>query len=464
MDVRETYKRLFRFALSLLNVFIFTGIFAVFWFNYYHERRVIGALYVKWGHWAILTLYAVLIYFFAKVYGALKVGFLRVWDVLYSQMLTILFVNSITYVQLALIGHWRFGQHLAPLLWMTGYDIIGACLWVFFARWLYATVYPPKELLLIYGERSPKGILDKFSTRKDKYEIRETVHVEEHNDQYIKERITHFQAVVIGDIPAEQRNNYLKYCYERNIRCYSVPKISDIMMMSSETINLFDTALQLFRNQGLSAEQRLLKRIMDVVVSGLMLIIAFPFMIIIAAMIKLYDHGPVLYRQERLTKDGEIYYIYKFRSMVVDSETMGARLCAKGDNRVTPVGRVIRNLHLDELPQLLNILRGEMSLVGPRPERPEIAAQYKKVIPEFDYRLKVKAGLTGYAQVYGKYNTTPYDKLKLDLFYIENYSIWMDIKLCLLTFKILFQKENTEGVDPSQKTAADKITSEKNTL
>ena len=179
-------------------------------------------------------------------------------------------------------------------------------------------------------------------------------------------------------------------------------------------------------------------------------------MIVIALCIKLYDHGPVLYKQERLTKDGEPFMIYKFRSMTTHSEDAGARLAAKEDARITPVGRVIRAIHFDELPQIFNILKGDMSLVGPRPERPEIAAQYKREIPEFDYRLKVKAGLTGFAQVYGKYNTTPYDKLKLDLTYIENYSILLDFKLLFLTFKILFQKENTEGVEQWQVTAATK--------
>ena len=308
---------------------------------------------------------------------------------------------------------------------------------------------------MIYGDRSPASIIAKFSTRRDKYRIRETACIETETDEEIFRKIDRYRAVVIGDIPAQRRNDFLKYCFRNNVRCYTVPKISDIMLKSSETINLFDTALQLCRNRGLSAEQQALKRFFDVLVSLAMLIVLSPLMILIAILIYLYDRGPVFYLQERLTEDGRVFMIYKFRSMRVDSEEKGARLAAKGDPRITPVGKVIRNLHLDELPQLINILKGDMSMVGPRPERPEIAEKYHKVIPEFDYRLKVKAGLTGYAQVYGKYNTTPYDKLKLDLYYIENYSIWMDIKLCMLTFKILFQKENTEGVDPSQRTAAD---------
>jgi exopolysaccharide biosynthesis polyprenyl glycosylphosphotransferase len=218
-------------------------------------------------------------------------------------------------------------------------------------------------------------------------------------------------------------------------------------------MHLFDTPLLLSRNQGLSVEERFVKRLMDIVIAGVACVIASPFMLIIALCIKLYDGGPVIYKQQRLTRDGKIFFIYKFRSMRVDAEKAGARLAMKNDSRVTPVGRVLRNLHMDELPQLFNILKGDMSVVGPRPERPEIFLQYEKELPEFAFRLKVKAGLTGYAQVYGKYNTTPRDKVKLDVTYIENYSIWLDIKLMLLTVKILFQKENTEGVDTNQTTA-----------
>ena len=159
------------------------------------------------------------------------------------------------------------------------------------------------------------------------------------------------------------------------------------------------------------------------------------------------------FKQARLTQDGREFGIIKFRSMCIESEKNGAQLAKKHDDRITPVGRLIRKIHFDEIPQLFNILKGDMSIVGPRPERQEIASQYEEIIPEFRYRLKVKAGLTGYAQVYGKYNTTPYDKLKLDMLYIENYSFWLDIKILLMTFKVILQKENSEGIDENQITA-----------
>ena len=209
----------------------------------------------------------------------------------------------------------------------------------------------------------------------------------------------------------------------------------------------------LSRNLGLSVDQRFFKRLLDLVVSGLMIVLLSPLMLLIAIAVRACDGGPALYTQERLTWKGRTFRICKFRSMYVNSEKDGARLASQHDERITPVGKVLRNLHLDELPQLFNVFAGDMSLVGPRPERKEIMRQYEKEIPEFYYRLKVKAGLTGYAQVYGKYNTTPYDKLKLDLFYIENYSFLLDIKMLLMTVKIFFQKEVSEGVDDTQHNA-----------
>ncbi len=239
----------------------------------------------------------------------------------------------------------------------------------------------------------------------------------------------------------------MKRCYAENIRSYTVPKISDILLRSSVELNIFDSPLYLSRNiDGLAWDQALVKRLEDLVIAGAMLLVTSPFFLLIAASIKCTDRGPVFYTQNRLTRDGQVFRIYKFRTMVVDAEKKSGPVKAGDrDPRILPVGRFLRATRLDELPQLLNILKGEMSLVGPRPERPELAAIITKNIPEFQYRLKVKAGLTGYAQIYGKYCTTSYDKLKLDLTYIRNYSIWMDLRLILMTPKVLFMKESTEG-------------------
>lgn len=198
-----------------------------------------------------------------------------------------------------------------------------------------------------------------------------------------------------------------------------------------------------------------MKRAIDIVVSLIAAIILSPVFLITAIAIKATDHGPIFYKQVRLTKDGKEFKILKFRSMRVDAEKDGVARLSTGenDNRITSVGKIIRACRVDELPQLFNILKGDLSIVGPRPERPEIASQYYKEMPEFALRLQAKAGLTGYAQVYGKYNTTPYDKLTMDLMYIAHPSIVEDLKIMLSTVKILFLPESTEGVAENQITA-----------
>ena len=198
-----------------------------------------------------------------------------------------------------------------------------------------------------------------------------------------------------------------------------------------------------------------LKRGFDILASGLATIVLSPVFIATAIAIKANDGGPVFYKQRRLTKDGALFDVLKFRSMRVDAEKDGVARLSTGDkdDRITPVGRFIRKVRIDELPQLLNILKGDMTICGPRPERPEIAAQYEKELPEFRLRLQAKAGLTGYAQVYGKYNTTPYDKLVMDLMYISHPSFWQDLQIMFATVKILFMKESTEGVEQGQMTA-----------
>lgn len=251
---------------------------------------------------------------------------------------------------------------------------------------------------------------------------------------------------MIYDVHSEMRNKIIKICFENDVRAYATTKISDILTRGAECVHLFDTPLLLYRNIGLTFVQRFFKRALDIIVSLIMLVITSPFLLASAIAIKLYDKGPVFFRQARGTIGGKIFYIHKFRSMIVDAEKDGAPHPAEeADPRITPVGKVLRASRLDELPQLIDILVGNMSLVGPRPERIEHIQQYTEEIPEFQYRLKVRGGLTGYAQLYGKYNTTPYDKIQLDLMYIQNYSFFLDIKLILMTLKIMFIKESTEG-------------------
>jgi lipopolysaccharide/colanic/teichoic acid biosynthesis glycosyltransferase len=200
--------------------------------------------------------------------------------------------------------------------------------------------------------------------------------------------------------------------------------------------------------------KRFVKRTFDLVCVFFASIVFSPFFILVYIAIKMEDGGPAIFKQERIGYKGKTFNILKFRTMRVDSESDGEPQLAKTkDERLTRIGKFLREHHLDELPQLLNVLFGDMSFVGPRPERPEIAKQYEKDMPEFALRLQVKAGLTGYAQVYGKYNTPPYDKVQMDLMYVANQSIIEDLKLMLMTFKILFIPSSTEGVSADQTTA-----------
>lgn len=455
MKRREQYKRIIMFFSSAMLLVTQTCIFAYVWFVYYADSDIIGVLFWRRGNYVVIGQYALMTFFFYKIYGGYKVGYLRVFDVLYSQILAVVCANAITYLQLSLIGRWKFLTYIKPILIITGIDLIVVIIWIFFMRWIYAIIYPPRKMLLIYGKYDPELLIKKISSRKDKYVICEKMHIDA-GTEIIMNKIDQYEAIVLGDIPSKIRNVLLKYCFEKDIRCYSVPKISDIMIRSAEDLHLFDAPLLLFRNKGLNAEQKFVKRLFDILFSSVGIVVTSPIMLIIAILVKCCDHGPVLYQQIRLTQNGRTFKLFKFRSMYVDSSRKGVQLTRKNDDRITPVGKVLRNIHFDELPQLFNILKGDMSFVGPRPECVDVNKEYSEIIPEFTYRLKVKAGLTGFAQVFGKYNTTPYDKLKLDLTYIENYSIWLDFKLIIMTVKILFQKETVDGIEDWQKTAATK--------
>ena len=349
----------------------------------------------------------------------------------------------------------RFHSPVSFIL-LTVVDGIIVCIWVFLFQWIYGVLFPPRILLVVYGVRPVFSIMEKIGARDDKYVIGGSISIDEGIDK-IMAKAKEFEGIVVGDVPSHDRNLILKKCYDSSIRVYMIPKISDILVRSSTNLNLFDTPILLSKNEGLQIDQMAVKRFIDIVVSLIGIMLTSPLFVMFGAAIHLADRGPIFYTQTRLTIDGKLFKIYKFRTMRVDAEKDGvARLAGEADDRITDVGKILRATRLDELPQLFNIIKGEMSLVGPRPERPEIAAEYMEDLPEFAMRLKMKAGLTGYAQVHGKYNTTPYDKLKLDLHYIRNYSLWMDLILIVLTPKVLFMKESTEGVGEGETNANNK--------
>ena len=451
--MREKYKHLLNFLANVTTLLFETACFAWAWYVAYIPAMSEESQFFRRGNWAVIGFYALIIFFFTRMFGGYRIGYMRGSDIILSQILAVILATVTAYFEICLIANDYMS--VKPLLVVAGCEIVFLVPWVILVRKGYQWLYPPRQMLVVYGNYSPDDLIAKINTRKDKYDICGSVSYRVGYEK-LYPMILEYSAVVLCDLPAEARNQFMKFCYQEAIRTYVTPKISDILFRGADDIHLFDTPLLLSRNQGLGIIHQFVKRIMDIVLSLIGIIIGSPFMLLIAFAIKLYDRGPVLYKQERLTKDGKPFMIYKFRSMSMNSEDAGARLAAKGDSRVTPVGKLIRAIHFDELPQLFNILKGDMSVVGPRPERQVIADQYTEEIPEFVLRLKVKAGLTGYAQVYGKYNTTPYDKLKLDLTYIENYSLWMDIKILFLTFKILFVRENTEGVDEAQTTASKK--------
>lgn len=454
---REAFKRLINLSLTGMCLAIEILIYTYFYMNHFSGSLVDDIGYYKRGYWLQIAFYGTLLFFFSNMYGGLRIGYLKNTEIIFSQVFSTLIVNILTYAQLSLMAMQLFIPRF--FIEMMIFQTLAVTIWINIANRIYKDLFPPRKLLLIHGQRPIEDIKRKFETRKDKYEIVNCLNVKLGLAALRQEIIRgynygEYSAVVIWDTTVEERNFLIKFCYSNSIRFYIMPKITDVILLGAEELNIFDTPILLTREYSLTMEQRFLKRLIDIICASLLLLLASPFMLITALVIKLYDGGPVLYKQVRCTKDQRPFFIMKFRSMRTDAEKDGiARLAQKHDSRITPIGKFIRKVRIDELPQLINILKGDMSFIGPRPERPEIIAQYVEIMPEFAYRMKVKAGLAGYAQVYGKYNTTPYDKLKLDLTYIENYSLWLDLKLMLLTLKILFWPDSTEGVESEQVTA-----------
>lgn len=441
----EPLKNLYKKAISCFITLAVVCVFFEFWikrFNGMMERDFLGK-----GNLMILLTYLIITILFFRAFNAYKVGYFKSTSIVFSQILALICVNFVTTLQIILmIG--KVPVLLTIILQISNMTLLEILLCIsltFALNKIYFILFPPYRMLEVYGNYK-NNLREKIGMRTDKYILEDSIHISK-NIEDIREKALEYDAVLLNDIPTKLKNEFLKFCFQNSVRVYFTPKISDVLVKGAEEVNVFDTPLFLCRNDGISVETRILKRIVDVLISGIGIVILLPIMLITAICIKIEDGGKVIYCQERCTLNGKSFRIYKFRSMVENAEKEGgAQLAKENDGRITKVGSFIRKTRIDEIPQLFDILKGDMSLVGPRPERPEFIKETVREIPEFAYRTKVKAGLTGYAQVYGKYNTSFLDKLKLDLLYIEKYSILLDLKILLMTFKVVFTKESTEGV------------------
>ena len=432
---------LFCFAKGI-NILIITVPFAYCWYDYYAER--LYSPFFRRGNWAMIALFMAIYITYVKLYDAYTVSTSRIAELIYSQGLAVLFTDAILYVITYLLT--KFIPNPLPLLEALFIQLVLSVLWSVAAHKFYFAVFPPIVSAVIYDRRPELEALVSRYRMEKKFNIVLTKDI--HSCLADLKMLDGMEAVFLGGIHSHERNILLKYCMAKNINVYVIPRIGDTIMSGAEQTHMFHLPILHVGWFHQPVEYLIVKRLMDIAASLAALIVTMPIMLLTAFFIRIEDGGAVFYRQKRLTKGGKEFNLIKFRSMRMDAEKEGeARLCeGDGDSRITKTGRFIRRHRIDELPQFINILRGEMTLVGPRPERPEIAKKYTEELPEFALRLKAKAGLTGYAQVYGKYNTQPYDKLQMDLMYLSHPGIIEDLRILFLTVKVLFQKESTEGV------------------
>ncbi len=509
--MKRLFRRLARHRSALLMTFFrlltYTCLVALFFglmsiHNWYllHPSRTLAT--------TLLTFFTMLVVMNA-VYGGYAVGKKKSKPVISSMSLSIIATDLISYLQLQIMNVNEnnndhlvlFGPDFPLLLLCIVLQIAVIIFWVWLGNNMYFSINPPQRCLLVLGHECERTyLLRKLDVYRLQWQITSTLL---YDDPHLEEQLAQVDTVIVGGVPEDRRNGLLLTCYahQKNVLCHAA--LEDIMVSNGKQTIVDDAPFLEIPAAHMTLNQRIIKRLMDLTVSGLGLVLFSPIMALIALAIHLEDRGPVIFRQQRVTLRGRIFTIYKFRTMRMQDEnapeqhfialaihledrgpvifrqqrvTLRGRIftiykfrtmrmqdenapeqhsAAKDDPRITRVGRLLRRTRLDELPQLVNIFRGDMTLVGPRPEMVENVTRYKAELPDFVYREKMKAGLTGYAQIEGKYNTSPEDKLMLDLMYIESFSIWLDIKLLFRTLTVFFRSDSTEGFDAADTDASD---------
>lgn len=439
--INESFIRL---ALVIVLILVQGFLFLNTWiYNYNHFLRF---PYVMKGNIFLMLMYMGLSYIFMILFDCNTLSEYRPATLIFSEILSITACNILVYFVIIIPAAAIGLMPIRPIFVLTLIDIVVIIIWALLVHNILKKFLPPKELLCISSKKNLDDIIFKLLKREDIFVVKDQVEYNEDNLKTIYDKCNSYDDILIGDITSEARNDIIKHCFNNSRNIYVIPKISDILLKYSDDLLYFDTPLFLSSNFGLSLELKIVKRTLDIIFSLFVIICFLPIWIIIALIIKLEDGGPIFFCQERVTINKKLFNIIKFRSMKVSKDDKIIPT-SDSDDRITNIGRFIRKFHIDEVPQFINVLIGDMSVVGPRPERKEHVELYTKEIVEFDYRYKVKAGLTGLAQIYGKYNTTAIDKLKLDLVYIKKCSFMFDLELIMRTLKVLVISDNTEGFD-----------------
>ena len=441
---KNSYKL---FAIKAIHLILTVVVFYLSFLLFRYGRLFGIDLYGFRYNYFVTILYGALIVFFNRTYNAYLFGYTRIRQLFFGQALSQ--IISIVLLYLLVSIAWNKFNNPIVFLPMVGIQLIIDVVWSYYGNLVYYRLNGQRKTLLIYRNAIDRCRLGNIQGKAIEriYKISDELQFDGSFEE-LRDKLDGFDTIFVAGLNSRCRNGLLKYCKEKDVQGFFLPHIGDTIMQDAKHVQAFDTPVLLVGRKELSPEFAFIKRVFDIVSSGVALIALSPIILFTSLAIKISDGGPVFYRQTRLTRDGAEFEILKFRSMRVDAEKDGVARLSQGenDNRVTPIGRIVRRYRLDEIPQLWNILKGDMSVVGPRPERPEIAELYYKQMPEFKLRLQVKAGLTGYAQIYGKYNTAPYEKLEFDLLYINNMNIFVDLQLCFATVMTLFKKESTEGV------------------
>lgn len=399
--------------------------------------------------------YVVLMYVFNRIYGGFRIGQQKSRPIIYQMSLSVFFTDIILYLQLQIMNVnvnnndnlEIFTVDLILLVIAMVLQILFLIAITYFGNYVYFSVRPPKKCCVITAnKRDMRAICNKIGIFRKQFVINECVDC---TDPDIRAKIKANDTIILFHLPATVNQELIAYCYKRQKDIYYDLSVADVLTQKSGSFLLDDVMMTAHTRYGMNRPHRVFKRTFDIVASLIGLIVLSPVMLFAAIAIKLDDGGSVFYRQDRMTRGNKVFKIYKFRTMREDA---GAKeySAVQNDDRITRVGAFLRKYRIDELPQLLNILEGDMSVVGPRPEMLTNFNKYLEDLPEYAYRCQVKAGLTGYAQISGKYNTSPRDKLMMDISYIEGYSFWLDIKLILKTLTVFFRRDSTEAFEADQ--------------